>query len=164
MVNIYWKWLRFRENFGWEEKELTFFNQFIWWNKLIKGFFPKKILPNIFLKKFSYVLKTHLMYNSHCIFQDMFSIPLTLLSFVLLLSSLRWTKLETTTKLRVRGKKALPLSRQRTQTKKKFPLLLLSLVYNSINLLFWSSQHGAGIGGRLVCLYSYTEGCCTKHL
>ena len=145
-------------------KEPTSFNQFTWWNKLIKGFAFQKILPRIFMK-FSYILKKRiLMYNSHCIFQDMFSIPLTLLSFVLLLSSLRWTKLETTTKLRVRGKKALPLSRQRTQTKKKFPLLLLSLVYNSINLLFWSSQHGAGIGGRLVCLYSYTEGCCTKHL
>ena len=43
------------------------------------------------------------IYN--CTFQDMFSIPLSLSSFVLL--SLRWTKLETTTKLRVRGKKAL---------------------------------------------------------
>ena len=107
-------------NFGWEEKELTFVNQFIWWNKLIQRIFSQKILPKIFLKKFSYVLKTLLMYNSHCIFQDMFSIPLTLLSFVLLLLSLRWTKLETTTKLRVRGKKALLHSRRRTQTKKSF--------------------------------------------
>ena len=155
---------KFRENFGWEERnQHPLINSFGEIN-LLKDLHSQKILPRIFMK-FSYILKKRiLMYNSHCIFQDMFSIPLTLLSFVLLLSSLRWTKLETTTKLRVRGKKALPLSRQRTQTKKKFPLLLLSLVYNSINLLFWSSQHGAGIGGRLVCLYSYTEGCCTKHL
>ena len=143
-------------------KEPTSFNQFTWWNKLIKGFAFQKILPRIFMK-FSYILKKRiLMYNSHCIFQDMFSIPLTLLSFVLLLSSLRWTKLETTTKLRVRGKKALLHSRRRTQTKKSF--LCYFCHWYIIALIFYFDLSWAGIGGRLVCLYSYTEGCCTKHL
>ena len=61
------------------------------------------------------------MYNSHCIFQDMFSIPLTLLSFVLLccrpLGEQNWKPQK---KLRVRGNKALLLSRRRTQAKKVF--------------------------------------------